>query len=202
MAVTLLGVKVPFIREEGLGAISVMKDPQPENGTSQTWLAGSFTYTSGTGASTVLNGLATNGTVIYGVAPHAAFGSISATATPPQHLFGFGGPGNTALHYPFDPRERIIEMNIASTTIASIGAAGGATWAGGGATTDTTPALAPGQQYGVIVPTSGTYLGYQFIDVSNTTNKLFELVGLAPTEITTSQNPRVWAKVIPSIIQG
>lgn len=201
--VTLLGIRQPFIRQEGLGAIAVQKDPVPENynggSNVQAWLKDSFVYTSGTGASVVLNSLATNGTVIYGQAPAAALGSPAASV-PPRHLFGVGGADNMGLHYPFDVRDRIIEMNLASTTLASIGTVNGASWAGGG--TDSGPAIAAGQQYGVIVPTSGTYNKINFIDVKNTTNKLFEIVALAPGEIATSANSRVWAKVISSVIQG
>lgn len=206
MAVTLLGIKNPLIIQEGLGAIAVMKDPVPESylsSTAQTWLKNSFVYTSGTGASVVLNGLATNGTVIYGQAPHAAFGGPAATvgAVPPASLFGNGGPDTTPLHYPFDVKERIIEINIANNSAsgATIGTTSGVAWDGSGTNG---VALAPGQQYGVIVPTSGAYAKMTFLDVTNTTNKLFEIVRLAPNELTDANSGRIQVKVIPTIIQG
>lgn len=181
----------PFIRMEGQGAVAVQKDAVTE-AASQTWLAGSLVYTSGTGASVVLNGLASAGTVIYGQSPDSAVGS--GASVPPSRLFG-------TLHYPFDVRDRILEINIANTSAsgAQTGTTSGVTWAGGGTSG---VALAPGQQYGVVVPTSGSYAGMQFMDVTNTTQKLFEIVALAPGQATTDNNPRVWVKVIPTVLQG
>lgn len=187
----------PFLREEAGGNhVCVQKDPLPEaSGLTSTtgWLAGSFVYTSGTGASTVLNKVATAGTVIYGQSPD----SSANTAAPvlPTKLFGLN-------HYPFDVRDRIMEINI-SGSVATIGTSSGATYAGGGTNG---VALAPGQQYGIVTATTGTYTNYQLLDVSNTTQKVFEIVGLANTpqnpQTTTDNNPRVLVKVIASVIQG
>lgn len=186
----------PFIREESGGNNpAVQKDPLPEaSGLTSTtgWLPGSFVYTSGTGASVVLNKLGTAGTVVYGQSPD---GSVN-TATPvlPTKLFGLN-------HYPFDVRDRIIEINITGSA-ATIGTTNGATYAGGGTNG---VALAAGQQYGVVLGT-GSFLNYQLLDVSNTTQKVFEIVGLANTpqnpQTTTDNNPRVLVKVIASVLQG
>lgn len=186
-------IAAPFIiQEHGSNEPTVQKDAVPENGTSQIWLQGALVYTSGTGASVVLNELATAGTVVYGQSPDAAKGTGSLL--PPDALFG-------ANHFCFDLRDRILEINVASSTagIAAIGTANGVTWAGGGTNG---VALAPGQQYGVINPTSGVYKGKQMIDVNNTTQKVFEIVALAPNQATTDNNPRVWARLITTAIQG
>lgn len=184
-----------IIQEAGSNQPTVQKDAWPEAGSSN-WLKGSFVYTSGTGASTVLNKLASAGTVIYGQSPDAAKGVVapSIALQPPNSLFGL-------LHYCFDPRDRIFEMNIANASAsgAQTGTTSGVTWAGGGTSG---VALAPGQQYGVVVPTSGTYVNVQFIDVTNTTQKLFEIVRLAPGVSVDDNNPRVWARVISTVIQG
>lgn len=183
-------IRNPFIVEEaGSNQPSVQKPPITENGTSQTWLDNGLVYTSGSGASVVLNGLATAGTVIYGQSPDAAKGTGSLVV--PNALFG-------ANHYPFDCRDRILEINISGSQ-ATIGTTSGATWAGGGTNG---VALAPGQQYGVLTPTTGTYANVNFLDVSNTSQKLFELVQLAPGRATTDNNPRVWVKVIPTVLQA
>lgn len=179
-------IAMPEIREEGQGAIAVQKDPIAE-GTTQTWLANSLVYTSGTGASVVLNKCATDAVLCFGLAPQAAVGSGTATAlvVPPNYLFGRN-------HYPFDVRDRIIEMNIVGT-IGTMGTTSGAAWDGTGTSG---VALAPGQQYAILCPTSGTYNGFQFVDVTDTTNKLVEIVALAPNQATSDNNPRVWVKII------
>lgn len=191
MAIAAL-IAAPYIRQEdGANEPSVQKDPQME-ASSQAWIAGALVYTSGTGASVVLNELATAGTLIYGQSPDSAVGS--GDTKPPNRLFGL-------LHYCYDVRNRIIEINIASATATSstIGTTSGVTWAGGGTNG---VALAVGQQYGVMNPTSGTYKGVQFLDVNNTTQKLFEIVALPPGVATTDNNPRIWVRAITTILQG
>lgn len=185
-------INVPFIRQEdGANEPTVQKDAFPE-ASSQAWLAGALLYTSGTGASVVLNELATAGTVMFGQSPDSAVGS--GDTKPPSRLFG-------SNHYCFDIRNRILEMNIASATagIGTIGTSSGVTWAGGGTNG---VALAVGQQYGVINPTSGVYKGMQMIDVNNTTQKLFEIVALPPGTPTTDNNPRIWVRAITTVLQG
>lgn len=182
---------MPEIRAEGLGAVAVQKDAVVE-ASSQTWLAGALCYTTAALGVVSLNGVISAGTVIYGQSPDSAVGS--GASTPPSRLFGLN-------HFCFDVRDRILEINIANTSAsgANTGGANGVTWAGGGTSG---VALAPGQQYGIVVPTSGTYQGYQFLDVTNTSQKLFEIVALAPNQAITDNNPRVWVKVISTVIQG
>lgn len=186
---------MPFIRfEHGSNSPAVQKDKVLE-AASQSFLAGALLYTSGTGASTVIQRCASDAVLVYGMAARNAFTATSGVLTlPPNSLDG-------AYHYPFDVRDRIIEINISNSSAsgAQTGTTSGVTWAGGGTGG---VALAPGQQYGIITHTSGTYSGMQFLDVSETTAKVFEIVGLAPDQATTDNNPRVWVKVIPACIQG
>lgn len=191
-------IKQPFIiAEAGSNQTAVQKDAVPETASSS-WLPQSLCYTSGTGASTVLNVCLSAAVLCYGMSPDAARSAGAAspadiTLKPPQSLYGLN-------HYPFDLRDRIIEMNIASSSAsgATIGLSTAPTWAGG------TPAvaLAPGQQYGIVRPTSGTYAGYQLVNIQDTSTKLVEIVALAPGQLTTDYNPRVWVKIIPTLIQG
>lgn len=191
----LITVAQPYLRAEGPSANSqtVQKDPLAE-AASQTWLANSFVQVTGTAPGT-LQRCAAAATTIYGLARDAAKGSTTAAAllVPPFTLFGLN-------HYVFDPRDRIFEMSLTNGSLsgANIGA-NGVTYAGGGTGG---VAIAPGQQYGILTMTSGTYSGYQTVDVTNTTQKVFEIVALAPGQLTTDANPRVWIKVIASVIQG
>lgn len=188
-------IAMPFIRmEAGSNQCAVQKGKILE-AASQSFLAGALCYTSGTGASTVIQRCASDAVLCYGMAARNAFTATSGVLTqPPLSL-------NGAFHYPFDVRDRIIEINIsnASASGAQTGTTSGVTWAGGGTSG---VALAPGQQYGLITHTSGTYSGYQFLDVTETTAKLFEIVGLAPDQSVDDNNPRVWVKVIPTTIQA
>lgn len=116
---------------------------------------------------------------------------------PPQALFGLN-------HFPFDVRDRFLEINAsnASASGANIGLTTGVTWNGGGTSG---VALAPGQQYGLIRLTSGIYAGYQMLDVTNTTQKFFEIVDLSQRgggQSKDDNNPRLIVKVIPTLIQA
>lgn len=192
-------IAMPFIRQEaGSNQPAVMKDGVPEiNGTS--WLPQTLVYTSGTGVNTVLNPCATGAVLCYGQAPGASKGT---NIRPPDHLFGTAvvGANTLAVHFPFDVRDRILEINAShAANFALTGTASGVTWAGGGTGG---VALAAGQRYGIMRPTSGTYLNYQFLDVSNVATPLFEIVALAPNQAAGDNNPRLWVKVIPTLIQG
>lgn len=191
----IAAIAMPFIRfEHGSNSPAVQKDKVLE-AASQSFLAGALLYTSGTGASTVIQRCASDAVLVYGMAARNAFTATSGALTlPPLSLDG-------AFHYPFDLRDRIIEINAAGSSAsgANIGTTNGVTWAGGGTGG---VALAPGQQYGIITPTSGTYSGMQFLDVTETTAKLFEIVGLAPNQATTDNNPRLWVRIISTCFQG
>lgn len=184
-------IAAPFIVSElGVNSSAVQKAAVTE-AASMAWPANSFVYTSGTGASVVLNACASDATACYGLCPDSAVGSGSSVV--PNRLFG-------TQHYPFDCRDRVIEINAvgSSASGANIGTTNGVTWAGGGTGG---VALAPGQQYGLIVPTSGTYVGVNFLDVTETTAKMFEILSLAPGQATTDNNPRVWVKILEAMTQ-
>jgi hypothetical protein len=192
---SLIAVAMPRMAQPpGSNQPFVQRDKVLE-GTTQTWLKNSLVQITGTGASVVLQRAASAATVIYGLAPQAAAGSGTADAlvVPPAFLFG-------RYHYPFDLRDVILEITATngSASGANIGA-NGVTWAGGGTGG---VALAPGQQYGLLTMTSGTYDKYQTLDVTNTTQKVFEIVRLAPGMLTSDNNPRLWVKVIPTALQG
>lgn len=194
-------ISMPFIRQED--RICVQKDAVPEAAT-QVWLAGSLVFTSGTGASTVLTKAATGQALIYGMSPDPAKGSGTNVnlLKPPFALFGLN-------HFPFDLRDRIIEINIAndSASGATVGTVNGPTWAGGGTNG---VALAPGFFGRIVTPTSGTYLDYQFFDVGPTVpasatkvaTHIFEIVALAPGKSVTDNNPRVYVKLLEERLQG
>lgn len=197
----LIGIQMPFIRQED--RICVQKDAVPEAAT-QTWLAGSLVFTSGTGASVVLTKAATAQPLIYGQSPDASKGSATSAELlrPPFALFGLN-------HFCFDLRDRILEINISndSASGATLGTANGPTWAGGGTNG---VALAPGFFGRIVTPTSGTYVNYQFFDVGATVpasatlvaTHIFEVIALAPGQSVNDNNPRIYVKVIEARIQG
>lgn len=188
----------PTIWQEQGPELPVQKETLPEKtaATIAFWLAGSFVVSTGTGVSVVLEGVLTAGTLIYGFCPDAALsnGVAIATPTPPTALFGFN-------HSCFDPRDRVFSMNLANASAAgaTIGLNTGVNYIGDGTNG---VAIAPGQQYGIVRPTSGTYNQVQFVDVTNTTQKVFEIVGPDPRGKTTDASCRVLVKVIPTVIQA
>lgn len=191
-------ITFPFIiQESASNNPAVQKDAVPE-AAAQNWLPQSLVFTSGTGSAVVLNVVPTAGTLVYGLSPDGAKGTTSPAIAlqPPQALFGLN-------HFPFDLRDRILEINAVSGTAgnAVIGTANGVTWAGGGTNG---VALAPGQKYGCFRASAGTYDKIQFLDVNNTTaaQQLFEIVALAPNQAVGDQNPRVWVKIVEDKIQG
>src|SRR5687768_1997593 len=191
MAIARIGM--PEIRQQnGSNEPTVQKDAVPQSG-SASWAKNSLVYTNQTGEDVVLDKVATGGVLVYGLAPAAS--ANSERVNPPDSLFGLN-------HFPFDVRDRILEINVVSATDGPtvIGTATGASWDGTKGANDV--ALAPGQQYGIYVAPSGTYSGYQFLNVNNTATPLFEIVALAPGQAVDDNNPRVWVKIIPTKIQG
>lgn len=199
-------IAMPFIVQEGPGhGICVQKDAVPEAAT-QVWLAGALVFTSGTGASVVLNKAAASQALIYGQSPDASKGSgtVANLLKPPFALFGLN-------HFPFDLRDRILEINVADDSLAgaTIGLTTGPTWAGGGTNGQ---ALAPGMFGRLIVPTSGTYLDYNFFNAHNAgvapasttqaATHIFEIIALAPGQSVNDNNPRIWVKLAENRIQG
>lgn len=191
-------IGMPTLYQEQGPEVPVQKPSLPEKtaATIATWLAGSFVVRTGSAPSEVLEAVLSNALLIYGVSPDAAFsaGATIPTPMPPVSLFGFN-------HYCFDPRDRIYSINIANNSAAgaTIGLNTGVSYLGDGTNG---VALAAGQQYGIVRPTSGTYNNVQFLDVTNTTNKVFEIVGVDPRNIPGCASTRVLVKVIPIVIQA
>lgn len=131
----------------------------------------------------VLTLVPTDGVLVYGQTPDI---SHAATEIPPQALFGEN-------HYVFSPLESEIEINLGtlSGTAIVIGASAAK------------PAdVVVGTQYGIAVPTTGTYAGIQFLDPTEVTALLFQVVGIPDGVLTDDQNGRVRVKIIPSKIQN
>lgn len=192
-------IRMPSIFQEGpsSNSPSVQKDPLQE-AASQAWLAGALVQRTGTGSSARIQrtpgGGASPATLVYGMSPDAAKGSGTAAALlqPPYALFGLN-------HYCFDVRDRILEINIGTATDANLGTSSGVTYNGGGTGG---VALAPGLQFGLRVVAAGSYTGYQIMNVADTTNLVFEVVGIAPDKSPDNNSSRIMVKVLPSVIQG
>ena len=169
---------MPVIYQEGANNMTTQKGPITDG--SNSFTASSLVVV--TSAALVL--VATAGTAIYGLSPD---GSHLSTDVPPTALFGED-------HYPFDLRGRTLVMNATDGTVGHIGTSSDGSY--------TSLSLAVGQQFGILTPTTGAYTGYQLIDTSNTTQKLFTVVGLHPSSATTDINPRVLVKVIDAALQS
>ena len=169
---------MPVVYQEGANNMSTQKGPITDGGNSFT--ASSLVVV--TAAALVL--VATAGTAIYGLSPDS---SHLSTDVPPTALFGQN-------HYPFDLKGRTLILNATDGTVGHIGTANDGSY--------TSLGLAVGQQFGILTPTTGAYAGYQLLDTSNTTQKLFTVVGIHPQSATTDINPRVLVKVLDSAIQS
>lgn len=147
---------------------------------SNTFKAGALVYL----VAGVLTLIPTDGVLIYGQTPDIQH---AATDIPPTALFGEN-------HYVFSPLDAEIEINTGtlSGTAMVIGASAAK------------PAdVTVGTQYGIAVPTTGTYAGYQFLDPTEVTALLFQVTSNAiDGVISTDQNGRVRVKIIPSKIQN
>lgn len=184
----------------GSGAPFVQKGKIAE-AAAQTWLASSLVrIAAAVGVQTLEKCPQSTGAssrLVYGLSPDSSIGTGGAT-TPPARLF-------QNFHYPYDLRDVILEMTLSNNSLsgANLGA-NGVTFAGGGTGG---VAVAIGRQCGLITLTSGTFNNYQFVDVTDTTNVVFEIVGLAPKafgvkQTVTDNNPRVLVKVLPASLQG
>lgn len=161
---------------------------------SQAWLAGgTLVQITGSGGAATIQRCAAAATVIAGLVTTAAFGS-NAVPPPPIALT----PNKS--HEVRNLKNGLLEITVtdSSASGANVGASG-VTWAGGGTNG---VALAVGQQYGILLITSGTYSGIQTLNVQNTTQKVFEIVGIKDGVSFTEPNPRVIVKVIDSVLQG
>lgn len=132
-----------------------------------------------------LKAVGTAGVLIYGQTPDI---SHASTEYPPQAFFGQN-------HYVFDPKSVTCEINIgsvANTTDVTQGQAGSA---------PQPSSLTIGSSYGIYVPSTGTYAGVQFLDPTNTSNLLFEYLGLPDSTQPTDYNGRVRVKFVSGTIQ-
>jgi hypothetical protein len=187
-------IAMPFIRHERTGSSpAVQKVAVPEKATPETWLAGALVQLTAGAVPATLTVCPTAGVLCFGQSPDAAKGSSTPSnlLTPPYTLFGLN-------HFVFDVKDRIIEINAAAA-LTNVGTTNGVTWAGGGTGG---VALAAGQKYGLLTGTTGTYNKYQFMDVTNTTNLFFEVVGLAPFQSVDDNNPRVLVKILDAVLQN
>lgn len=146
---------------------------------SNSFIKSSLVYIS----SGVLAAVATDGVLVYGMSPDGSH--TSGQKFPEGAPFG-------ELHYPFDLNDVVLQIQVTDGS-ATFGS-GGPTWTGA--------SLAVGNKYALIRPTSGSQSGMQFLDSSDTTNTLFEVVGLHPQSATDDKNPLVLVKVLPTKIQA
>lgn len=171
-----------------LGNMNVQKPPITDGG--NTFLAKALVYiTAG-----ALAAIPSDGVLCYGQTPDK---SHTATELPPEILPRPVGEGE--LHYPFSPLEAEFEINLAVVTAGEPVV---------GATAQTLAAVAVGTQYGIAIATSGVHAGKQFLDPTETTALLFQVVAKdlpAPDglpQASDDYNPRVRVKIIPSKIQN
>ena len=124
--------------------------------------------------------------LVWGQTPD---GSKLATDIPPVAFFGEN-------HYCFDPTDAIFEMNITNTA----GGVGDAVTNNGNAG----PALSAvliGASY-AIKTDCANFVGVQMINISDTTNTMMTIIGIAPNQTTADFNGRVLAKIPKNQIQG
>jgi len=122
--------------------------------------------------------------LVYGITPD---GSKTAAQTPPESMFGEN-------HYVFDIKDGEIEINVGhlSGTALVVGAASAAK----------TPAdVVIGVAYGIAVPTTGLYAGFQVLDPTEVTATLFVVVGKIDDVADADANGRVRVKPIAAKIQ-
>lgn len=112
-----------------------------------------------------------------------------ATDIPPQAFFGEN-------HYCFDLTDGIIEMNITNAS----GGVGDAT-TNNGAAGPQLSAVVIGASYGIRTDAANN-VGVQMVDVSNTTNTLVQVVGIAPNQSLADFNGRVLVKIPKAKLQG
>ena len=132
--------------------------------------------------------VATAGLLVYGITPD---GSKTSTQLPPDILPRPVGEGEN--HWVFSPLDGELEINVGSLSANAL-----VTGPSAAKPSDVTI----GAQYGIATATSGTYAGYQFLDPTNTTQKLFQVTCFVDGVLSDDQNGRVRCKLIPSTIQN
>lgn len=99
-------------------------------------------------------------------------------------------------HYCFDLSDVIIEMSVTNAA----GNVGDATNNNGGAG-PTLVSVTIGASYGIKVDATN-YAGVQMVNVSETTNTLVQVIGVAANQATADNNPRVYVKIPKAKLQG
>jgi len=177
---------VDLVRQ--FGNMNVQKPPVPDAG--NTFIKGALVYI----VAGALAAIPSDGVLCYGQTPDK---SHTATELPPDILPRPVGEGE--LHYPFSPLDAEFEINLAVVTAGAPVI---------GATAQTLAAVVVGGQYGITIATTGQYAGLQFLDPTEVTALLFQVVAIdvkAPdgqTQASDDYNPRVRVKIIPSKIQN
>lgn len=139
-------------------------------------------------ASGALALVATDDVVCYGQTPDK---SHASTDTVPETLPR--GPGEGENHYVFSPLDAEFEINLGSLSGTAIVT---------GASAAKPADVVIGGVYGIATPTTGTWAGFQFLDPTETTATLFQVVGFVDGVLSDDQNGRVRVKIIPSKIQN
>lgn len=171
-------VKNPTLVKQ-IGNMNVQREKLDEAAT-QTWLPNSLvTNTSG-----ALVLVATAGVLVYGLTPD---GSHLSTDKPPVAF-------NGQTHWPFDLSNTELEISVIGATRTL------------NATDAEWQDVTIGAQYGIYTETANTAgkapKNTQMLDLSNTTNKLFTVLGPASDTVAlTDTNVRVRVALVPTTIQ-
>jgi hypothetical protein len=159
----------------------------PISDSTNTFVAGDLVQISAGVLQLVPNTTSTASTqLVWGQTPD---GSHTSTDIPPTTLFGEN-------HYCFDVTDVTIAMNITNSS----GGVGDAT-TNNGAAGPQLSAVTIGASYGIRTDATN-YVGVQMLDVSNTTNTLVQVVGIAPNQSLSDYNGRVIVKIPKAKIQG
>ena len=162
--------------ERRLDNLHLQKGPQPNGATAFT--ARSFVKL----ASGVLTPFVSADTACFGQAPGPSHDSADL---PPVSL-------HANMHWCFDPKDAIFIVNITDAS-GNVGQANGA------------PQLSEvviGTSYNLLRPTTGTYTGYQMLNVDTTAAPFFKVVGIYPNQSLSDYNGLVLVKIVESIIQA
>lgn len=167
-------IQQPFLAREVQTNRDVMK--QGVACGSNVFLARSLVYLTGGGQ---LAAVPTAGTAIYGQSPGP---SVTGAEIPPVALY--------PIVYPWDLRQGQLNINI--TNNAGTRGAGAPTLAD----------VAVGGQYGVLRFADGDEIGMHALNVQDTTNTLFKVIGIFPGQAAGDTNPIVLVEILPSRLQA
>jgi hypothetical protein len=167
-------IQQPFLAREVGTNMDVMKQGLPCG--NNVFLARSLVYLTGGGQ---LAAVPTGGTAVYGQAPGP---SVTGQEIPPAALY--------KEVFPWDLREAQLNINITN---------------GDGARGDDGPTLADvavGGQYGITRFADGDEIGMHALNVDDTTNTFFKVIGIFPGQSADDHNPVVLVEILPSRIQA